>query len=180
MRLETERLILRPFRDDDLPRIIAYGTVPEFYRYLPIETQTEETIRTFMKERMADQRENSRTRVTFAIAPKETDGIIGTVRLGVFDDAEGLADIGYAMDLSCQGNGYMTEAVRKVMNFGFSELSLSAIWATVSKDNAKSWMLLERLGMTRVAVPPESLREVGGPENDYVYQTSSAKFSMAN
>ncbi|PHQ70178.1 MAG: hypothetical protein COB93_06135 [Sneathiella sp.] len=176
MRLETERLTLRPLRDEDLPRIIEYGTKPEFYRYLPIETQTADTIRAFMKERMADQRAKSRTRVTFAVVPTETDEIIGTVRLGVFDEENGLADIGYAMDLTCQGEGYMTEAVRRMIAFGFIDLSLTVIWATVDKENTKSWKLLERLGLKRSLTPPDALRIVGGPENDYAYQISADNF----
>ncbi|MEX0583742.1 MAG: GNAT family N-acetyltransferase [Sneathiella sp.] len=176
MRLETERLVLRPFCDEDLPRIIKYGTKPEFYRYLPIDVKTEETIRTFMKERMRDQREKSKPRVTFAVAPKETDEIIGTVRLGVFDAENGLADIGYAMDLTFQGNGYMTEAVRRMIRFGFSDLYLAEIWATVDKENIKSWKLMERLGMERALKSPEALRIVGGSKKDYIYQISADRF----
>ncbi|USG60474.1 GNAT family N-acetyltransferase [Sneathiella marina] len=176
MILETSRLRLRPFRETDYSDILAYGTDPNFYQYLPVEEQTEETLRLFFDERMADQEQQSKSRVTFAVALTTDDKILGTIRLGVFDEEKRFADIGYAMNLARQGNGYMTEAVQRVLQYSFLELGLLQIWATVDKDNSRSWKLMERLGMTRVGNLPVGLEFPSGSERDFVYCISSYDF----
>ncbi|MBL4908189.1 MAG: GNAT family N-acetyltransferase [Sneathiella sp.] len=170
MKLETQRLVLRPLQKTDLPRMIDYATKPEFYQYLPIENQTEETIRTFFKERMKDQKNGSATRHTYAVALKQTDHIIGTIRLEIINKEKRIADIGYAMDLSYQGKGLMSEAVHQIVQHAFSTLGISTIWASVLKINVKSWKLLERIGMQRSAASPlKSDLSEGGREDEYQY-----------
>jgi len=180
MILESQRLRLRPFRETDFPDILAYGLDPEFYRYLPIEEQTAETLRIFFDERMADQEQQSNERITFAVALNSDDKIIGTIRLGVFDKEERFADIGYAMDLAQQGRGYMTEAVKCVLHYCFLELRLVQIWATVDKDNSKSWKLMDRLGMRRFDELPAGLEFPSKPELDYAYCISKTDYTQLN
>lgn len=180
MILESKRLQLRPFRETDYPDILAYGLDPEFYRYLPIEEQTAETLRIFFDERMADQEQQSKKRVTFAVALNSDDKIIGTIRLGVFDEEERFADIGYAMDLAQQGRGYMTEAVLRALQYCFLDLGMSQIWATVDEDNSRSWKLMERLGMKRFDELPPGLDFPSGPERDYAYCISKTDYMLLN
>lgn len=173
MILETKRLRLRPFREADYADILAYGLDPEFYRYLPIKEQTAETLRIFFDERMADQKQQSTTRLTFAVALKTDAKIMGTIRLGIFDEKERLADIGYAMDLARQGHGFMTEAVQRALQYCFLELGISQVWATVDKENTKSWKLMERIGMRRSSNLPSGLEFPAGFEQDYAYSISN-------
>lgn len=180
MILESERLRLRLFRETDYLDILAYGLDPEFYRYLPIKVQTTETLRIFFDERMADQEQQSKKRVTFAVALNFDDKIIGTIRLGVFDEEERFADIGYAMDLAQQGRGYMTEAVRRALHYCFLDLGMLQIWATVDKDNSRSWKLMDRLGMKRFDELPLGLDYPSGPGRDYAYCISKTIFMQTN
>ncbi|MEH6527351.1 MAG: GNAT family N-acetyltransferase [Sneathiella sp.] len=179
MIIETERLRLRPFREADFPVITAYATDPVFYQYLPIEEQTEETLRIFFAERMADQEQKSKTRRTFAVALKADDRIFGTIRLGIFDEKERFADIGYAMDLARQGHGFMAEAVQRVLYYGFLELDMLQIWATVDKENSRSWKLMESLGMRRSSGLPLGLDFPSGFEQDFAYSISKTEFTQS-
>lgn len=178
MILETERLLLRPFLEKDFADILNYGTDPDFYRFLPIEEQTEDTLRVFFDERMADQKQGTKSRHTFAVALKSSDKIIGTVRIGIFDEKNRIADMGYAMDLRCQGSGFMTEAVIQLLRYCFHDLQLAMVWATVDKENSKSWRLLERVGMARTDRQPSGLRVVSGPDQDFTYQISKSRYLL--
>jgi ribosomal-protein-alanine N-acetyltransferase len=61
------------------------------------------------------------------------------------------AEIGYAMKPEYWGNGYMYEALAKVINFGFNEFCLHSIEANVNPANASSIKLLEKLGFKKEA-----------------------------
>ncbi|MCR9213239.1 MAG: GNAT family N-acetyltransferase [Proteobacteria bacterium] len=176
MRLETKRLVLRHFNDTDLAEIFKYALDPEFYRYLPVKKQTAETLTAFFGERQKDQLDKVTNRLTFAVAEKESDRIIGSVRLGIFDEEGKKADMGYAMNLSCQGQGLMTEALIRALEYSFLDLSLLEIWAVAHKDNVRSWKLMERLGMRpQASAPLEEL--VPDPTQDQViYRLLSKEF----
>ncbi len=166
MQFRTERLLLRPLKISDLPDMIEYATKPEFYRYLPVQNQTAETIEAFFDERMKDQENTVSTRYTFAVALAETDQIIGSLRNEMQDQKRNIADIGYTLDQRFEGNGYMTEAVSRLLTFGFDTFRASEIWAQVHKENEKSWRLLERLGMLRADLPKSLKNRFSGIHQD--------------
>ena len=172
MKFETDRLILRPFKRSDLAHIIEYGTVPDFYRYLPIDHQTEDTIRAFFAERMQDQKEGHPTRDTFAVTMKETDRIIGTIRLEILDLDNNTADIGYAMDLRFGGQGYMLEAVRRVLEYGYDERAIKTVWAVIHPDNVKSKKLTLRAGFHKTPPPDLPALLSKSSKDDCFYKTS--------
>lgn len=180
MQLTSERLILRLFLEKDLTYLISYAIRPEFFRYLPIENQSAKDVEIFFNERMAEQRHGTTDRFTFAVALKQADRIIGTVRLGVFDGINGAADLGYAMDSDFEGNGYMSEAVRVVLQHAFDSLSIKELWAISHKDNIKSRNLLTRLGMTPAKAAPKGVQTVGAPEDQKIYRTTLKGFKQAD
>ena len=144
--IRTERLLLRPLHQDDLPHLQQYATRPEFYRYLPIVEQTPETVAAFLEQRLAKAKENEKQRWDFAIEPHGAGHLIGTIRLSIAQDRH-TADIGYGLNSDFQGLGYMTEAVRAVLNFGFGELGVHRISATTAVENIASCRVLEKVGM---------------------------------
>jgi RimJ/RimL family protein N-acetyltransferase len=176
MWLETDRLILRPFEQKDLAFFISYGVEPEFYRYLPIDNQTEEDIRLFFADRMKDQEGGSTSRHNFALALKNGCQTIGTIRIGISDAENGIADIGYAMDLDYQRHGFMTEALAAVFPFIFNDLQMSALWAIIHHDNLKSSQLVERLGFVETVHAPQCLQEDCVAGFDKIYCLTSEKF----
>lgn len=151
--LETRRLLLRPFRSDDLPDLQRYAVRPGFWRYLPIEEQTSETVAAFLAKRLADpprMPENAGIgTLNFAVEAKHLGSLIGTARLGVTSRTHPQGDLGFALDSEHAGQGYMTEAVRQLLTFGFDECALHRIQATADVENARSWRLMERIGMRR-------------------------------
>ncbi len=65
------------------------------------------------------------------------------------DGAPAEADIGYEFDPAYWGHGYATEAVRALVDFGFSQRGLHRMCTFCIADNEPSWRLMERIGMRR-------------------------------
>ena len=57
------------------------------------------------------------------------------------------AELGYEIDPAYWGQGYATEAARKMLAFGFGELRLHRIWATCLLENVASARVLGKLGL---------------------------------
>ena len=59
-----------------------------------------------------------------------------------------LSEIGYKLDAAFQHQGYAREAVTKVLNIAFTDLSLHRVFARVMPENTPSLRLLEAIGFT--------------------------------
>lgn len=179
MQLTTKRLTLRHFQEKDLPFLTAYAIRPEFFRFLPIENQNAKDVEAFFNGRVAEQQAGTSSRYTFAVALKPSDRIIGTTRLGIFDETNGAADLGYAMDGDFEGNGYMSEAVEALLRHAFDALSIKQLWAISHKDNTKSRALLSRLGMVRAKAAPKGVQTVGAPQDQRIYRITPEEFKTS-
>ena len=82
----------------------------------------------------------------FAIELRETQEIIGAITINLHEQYK-RASLGYWCAIAHWGRGYMTEAVRAVINYGFRELALNRIHADCHGDNPASRRVLEKAGM---------------------------------
>jgi len=64
---------------------------------------------------------------------------------------DGNVVLGYWLDGNHTGHGYATAACEALIEYGRRELDVTAVWAGVTKGNAPSERLLERVGFQRVA-----------------------------
>lgn len=167
--IETDRLILRPFRQDDLPHIQRYATRSAFYRYITIEEQTPHTVAAFFEKRMAEQEVDDRTHRTFAVEFKDVGHIVGAVSFSVAKGDDRSGSLGYSLDSDYQGRGLMTEAVHAVLTYGFTTLGIHRIWATADVENTASWRLMERVGMQREGLLRHDKNVRGRWRDSYIY-----------
>ncbi len=72
--------------------------------------------------------------------------------MGIVSPENRTADMGYGLNSDFYGRGYATEAARAVLDFGFNDLGLHRIWATVDVNNDASRRVLERIGMKREGI----------------------------
>lgn len=165
--LRTERLLLRPLCRDDLEHL-QYALRPEFYRYLPIPVQTQQTLANFLEQQLVQQ-PGEKANWTFGIELMEVRHVIGTVRITIQSRGHKAADMGYALNSDFYGHGYATEAARAVLNFGFKELGMHRIWATADVRNQASWRVLERIGMKREALLRHDKLIRGEWRDSYLY-----------
>ena len=169
MEFTTERLLLRPFIWTDLEHIQRYATRPEFYRYLPISEQTPKTVAEFLQDRIDEQGVDGRSSIHFALVPHRIGQIIGTIRIEVRSPQHKAGDLGFALDSDYWRRGYMTEALIRVIDFGFNELNLHRIWATADIENVRSWQLMARVGMTREGLLRDDKLMRGRWRSSYLY-----------
>ena len=143
LELRTPRLLLRPFRSDDVDDVLAYASDEEWNRYLGLpEPYTRRSAEEFVaKSILAD----SQTTPIWAIdyEGRVTGGIDLRVR------GHGVAEMGYSITRPLWGQGLTTEAATAVIAHGFEKLGLARIQAFADIRNTGSWRVMEKLGMQR-------------------------------
>lgn len=82
--------------------------------------------------------------IFWTIILKENNQFIGTICLWNLDHEKNTAEVGYEMLPQYEGNGYMSEALQTINNYGFNIMLATKIFACPSKENIKSIRLLER------------------------------------
>lgn len=167
--IETERLRLRPFKLEDLPHMQRYGVREEYYRYLPLDPLTPESIAEFHNHLMSLQDQQKEYQLQFAIEPITIRHIVGAINLNSLNLAHQSASVGYALDSEYQGLGYMTEALMAILDYGFTTLSLHRIWAYADPRNTKSWKVMERAGLKREGLLREDKFIRGNRRDSYLY-----------
>jgi RimJ/RimL family protein N-acetyltransferase len=148
MRIETERLVIRPLEPRDGDAWIAMINDPEVSRYLPPDdtVATPELFRDVLEKRQASEREHGYTR--WAVEAKDSGAFVG--QCGYYPPEEGKEseiEIGYHYLPASWGNGYGTEAAVAVLAYGFGALGFDRVFAVVVPENVGSWRVVEKAGM---------------------------------
>ena len=150
LHIETERLIIRPFKLDDAPAFLELVNDQEVLRYIPLEHMSlEDVTRTFeqrIKSYEIDSLEDF-DRASTAICLKGSGKLIGWVGLGRLEIDPSVIEVYYGLGRSYWGRGYATEAARAMLDYGFREWGLDRIVAIILPDNAASGRVLEKIGM---------------------------------
>jgi RimJ/RimL family protein N-acetyltransferase len=148
--IETERLLLRPHRMDDLDDLLAFHSDPEVVRYVPWPVRdragTEETLQ--VKLTQTELVAHGQWLV-LAVELRSTGAVIGEVLLKWASDRQG--EVGFALGREHHGQGYAGEAATAMLRLGFDELGFHRITAVCIEENAASARLLTRLGMRQEA-----------------------------
>lgn len=147
MKLETERLILREFDDNDWPDVLAYQSDPRYLRYYPWSKRTPEDVQAFVRMFIDQQQEQPRTKFQLAVVLKSGDKLIGNCGIRMASARAHEADIGYELSPDHWGQGYATEAARAFLHYGFTERQLHRICSGCIADNVGSVRVLEKIGM---------------------------------
>ena len=138
---ETERLILRRYKKEDLQDLFEYLSDEEVVKYEPYKPLTFDETRENLAWRIG-------TGEMIAVELKHSHKMIGNVYLGK-RDFEAL-EIGYVFNRNYWGHGYAAESCRALIGLAFSN-GVHRIYAQCDPDNESSWKLLEALGFWREA-----------------------------
>lgn len=141
MKLETERLILKPIDEsnvEDILKIRSNKTTNQFVKRIPPKNNYDalDFILT-IKKRV----QNNET-FYFGITYKNQQNLLGTICLYRFSEDRTEAEVGYELLPDYHRKGIMSEALSAVLNFGFNELNLQEILAFTNKFNKNSKGLL--------------------------------------
>ncbi len=141
-RLETERLILRKFTEDDLEALYYIHSDEEVNRFLPwFPLRNMEDARVFYEEQLVSRYREERA-YNYAVCMKENDYPVGYVNVSMDDSY----DFGYGLRREFWHRGIITEAGKAVIEqLRIDEIPY--ITATHDVNNPRSGRVMKRLGM---------------------------------
>ena len=156
--LETERLVLEPVGREHAPELWAAiePSLPELRPWMPwaVDASLAETT-AFTLTAEVDRGEGRGFH--FAIRPRDDGVVAGVIGLTVDLPARRTAELGYWVRTDRTRRGYVTEAARAVLEFGFRDLDLVRIEVNAGVDNLPSRRVIEKLGFR-----PEGTRRHAG------------------
>ena len=132
--LETHRLNLRRLISTDVNEILALRSNPEIMKFIPrpLITTQEEALE-FISA--MDTNVNNNSVINWAITTKENDQLIGMIGYYRMKPENYRAEVGYILSAEYHGQGIMTEALQRVVQFGFEEMGLNSIEAVIDPEN---------------------------------------------
>jgi RimJ/RimL family protein N-acetyltransferase len=166
--LTTSRLLLRPWRDDDLDAFAALNADAEVMRWFtaPLDRAESDALAARIRGQMATWGYGLWALEVPGVAPFA--GFVGlshprfTVHF-THPDAPCL-EIGWRLAREHWGHGYATEAARAALALAFDTLGRDEVVSFTSVGNRRSRAVMERLGMTRD--PADDFDHPGVPPND--------------
>jgi ribosomal-protein-alanine N-acetyltransferase len=149
--LETERLILRPWRMTDLDDFFEYASVPGVgemagWKCHELKETSERVLKSFIEGKEV-----------FALVYKENNKVIGS--LGIHQSWANederyqnlkQKEIGYVLSKDYWGRGLMVEAVKRVITYCFDECGIEALTVCHFSFNQQSKRVIEKCGITFV------------------------------
>ena len=146
--IETERLVLFPYTKENLHLFNTdLNLFEETYRVKYRGEELDYLLSEFLKKLEKDISEDEANYLFFTeflIVTKENNTIVGSIDFK-YIPKEGVTEIGYGLNPTHEGHGYMTEALTAFMEFGKS-LGIKRVLADTLKDNIKSQNVLKRCG----------------------------------
>jgi len=148
--ITTPRLLLRTFREDDLPAYAALNADPAVVEFLGGEPLTREYSDEIAA--WANGVHDAEGIGLLAVERRDDGAFLGFVGLAApsFEaDFTPCVEVGWRLAVDAWGHGYATEAARVALAFGFDERGLDEILSWTVPANVRSRAVMERIGMTR-------------------------------
>lgn len=168
MKLETERLIIRPLTIADKNEIFEYRRDKEINKYQGWIPEKIEDVEEFIAK-ISEKINIPNTWFQFVLIEKETLKIIGDLGIHFIDPENNQAEIGCTLNKDFQNKGYATESLKRVIGYLFKDLNKHRLITSIDPDNKKSIQLVERIGFRKEAHFVESLLIKGKWVDDLIY-----------
>ena len=144
--LETPRLVLRRFEPADAEAMFAWAGDSQVTRFLRFPThQSPDDSRRVLEGWQADYRRPDF--YMWAITEKQSSRAVGSIALQTLNEHDRCGDLGFCLLRACWGQGYMTEALAAVLDFGFHVVGFNRIEGVHSQLNPASGAVMRRCGM---------------------------------
>jgi ribosomal-protein-alanine N-acetyltransferase len=163
--LETSRLRLRPIESGDLDFVFRHFSDPLVHRYLEDAVTTLEQARAIVDSYLPSR---GKTWNRWIMLRREDARPIGTCGFHKWSVKDRRCELGYDLEPASWGYGYMGEALRAALAFGFREMELDRVEAVAAVENRRSLRLLERLGFVREGLLRETACRNGVRRDDWL------------
>jgi len=143
--LETNRLLLRWFRETDFPEYAAICADPEVMRFLTGSAMNEMEAWRHMASVMGHW--YFRGFGVWAVEEKQTQRLVG--RIGFMHPAGWPGfELGWTLGRESWGKGYAIEGARRALEYAFNEMDRDHVISCIAPDNVRSIRVAEKLGET--------------------------------
>ncbi len=171
MILTTERLVLRPWREEDAESLYEYardsavGPIAEW----PPHKNLEESLKVIQTVLNGPE--------CYAICEKGSEKAIDSIELKLnghtdMTEREDECELGYWLGKPFWGRGYMPEAVREILRHGFEDRNMTVIWCGYYDGNVQSKRVQEKAGFryhhTCNEVPVPLMKEIRIGHTNYL------------
>lgn len=148
--INTERLVCRAFSNTDAEMLLEIRSNDQVMTYM--DTSPHKSILDAVNmitniHQSFEQKEG----VNWVIADKETNDMLGYIGFWRFISEHVRGEIGYALAPEFWGQGFMFEAAKAVLKFGFESIQFHSVEGNVNQMNKKSIDLLVKLGFIKEA-----------------------------
>lgn len=142
---ETDRLVLRKISMDDAEELFVLRTNQDAMRYInkPLPKSINE-----VKE-LINRMNEITERIQWAISLKDNPTLIGTIGYHRIEKEHYRAEVGYMILPKYWNKGITSEAMTKVLDFGFNEIGLHTIEANINPANEISQKLLKKFNFIK-------------------------------
>ena len=144
MILQTKRLILRPWREEDAKDLYRYASSPEVGPAAgwPVHRSVEDSREVIRNVLFAPE--------TYAVCLKEDGRPIGSIGFHRNDLAEEMDEyeLGYWIGKPFWGQGLIPEAAREMLRHAFLDLGMARVWCGYYEGNVKSRRVQDKLGFS--------------------------------
>ncbi|MCK0911672.1 GNAT family N-acetyltransferase [Acinetobacter pittii] len=148
--LETERLILRQWKDSDKLPFIEMGMDHDVMKYLPNFLDEEQSVKLIQ---MASEIINKNEWGIWAVELKDSHEFIGFIGLHnqpTLFEFSPCVEIAWRLAKKYWGNGYATEGAKATLEYAFKTLQLNKVVSFTATINEPSKSVMKKLGMTKV------------------------------
>jgi ribosomal-protein-alanine N-acetyltransferase len=147
--IETQRLVLREIIHSDAPDLFAVHGDPDSMKWFGGDPIADEAAAVKLIDIFAGWRNMPNPGTRWGIQIKGQTNLLGTCGLFAWNRGWRKCTVGYELNPRARGYGYMHEALRACLSWGFENMQLNRVEAQVHPDNIASLRSVERLGFTR-------------------------------
>lgn len=148
--LESERLHFRRLTDADAPEIFALRSNPETMKFIPrpLATNIEDAL---VHIKIINEKIDENQDINWAVTEKGSDKCIGLMGFYRTQPENFRTELGYMILPEHWGKGYVTEAVKTLLNFAFNNLNFHSIEAVIDSRHKASENVLIKNGFRKEA-----------------------------
>lgn len=146
--INTEHLILRPFKYDDIQDCLKNWIADEKIQSMYAEPvyKTKDEVKILFDKYISSYQNNNYYR--WAVIHKESNECIGQIAFFWVDSENHFAEIEYCIGQAFQRKGLATEATKAIVDFGFNKINLHKVQISVKEINPASRRVIEKCGFT--------------------------------
>lgn len=169
MIIRTQRLVLRPIREEDLLSMHEFVSDRESTKYMiyyPLYSLSE--TKEFLSQDIRQWDEEKPHHLNFSVMLEGAH--IGSIAM-YFEGGETEMELGWILNSRYKGKGYAYEASKALIDYAAGNMGIKRVYACCDSENEPSYRLMERLGMKKVSDNGKRKNRSSDEERtEYVYE----------